>query len=84
MRINRLFLRKIGVAFLVGFLPVLSQVATGLGPAGDVRGRHAVLVMVGAGALSAAVRAVFQAVPGLTLEPTDNEPILVRPTPPPG
>lgn len=78
MTVNRLFLRKLGVAFLVGAAPPVLAFITTVGPTGGYHFTKAALFSLATGALSAGVRAAFQLLPGLNLVPSDAQPILTK------
>lgn len=81
MTINRLFLRKLVVAFLVGAAPTLLAFISSVGPTGGYHFTKAALLTVASGAVAAGVRAAFQIVPGLNLVPSDAQPVITK-TPP--
>ena len=78
MTINRLFLRKLLVAFLVGAAPPLLSFVSEVGPTGGFHFTKAALFTVASGALSAGVRAVFHLIPGVNLVPSDAQPVVTK------
>lgn len=78
MTINKLFLRKLLVAFLVGAAPPVIAFISTVGPTGGYHVTKAVLFAVASGAISAGVRAAFQLIPGITLVPSDAQPVVTK------
>lgn len=81
MTVNKLFLRKLLVAFLVGAAPPVLAFVTTIGPTGGYHFTKAAVFAVATGALSAGVRAVFQLLPGLNLVPSDAQPVVTKKPP---
>ena len=79
MRLDTLFLRKLGVAFLVGALPTLLAFVASVGVHGGSFSRAALLT-VAAGAVGAGLRAAMVLIPGVNLIPSDSQPVLVPKT----
>lgn len=74
MTVNRLFLRKLLVAFVVGAAPPVIAYVSTIGPTSSIS-RSAVFTVV-SGALAAGVRAALVLIPGVTLVPSDAQPVL--------
>lgn len=81
MTINRLFLQKLAVAFIVGAAPVLLAFVTGIGTH-SVSITEASLLTLASGAIGAGIRAALVFLP-VNLVPSDAEPVAVpKPAPP--
>lgn len=78
MTINRLFLRKLLVAFLVGAAPPVIAFVSGLGATGGYQFTKAAVLTVISGALAAGVRAALVLLP-VNLVPSDAQPIVTKP-----
>lgn len=84
MTINKLFLRKLLVAFVGGFAFALLQKLTNVGPAADYGSLHAIWAGLLSGAVFAGIRAVLVLLPGINLVPSDaGGPTGASETPPP-
>ena len=79
MTISRLFLQKLGIAYLVGALPVLLGFISDVGVHGGQNITSAALWTVAAGAIGAGLRAALVLLP-INLTPSDAQPVM---TPPP-
>lgn len=78
MTIDTLFLRKLLVAFVVGFAGTLLQKVVALGPIGSYHIGQALLVSVLAGAVFAGLRAALVLIPGVNLVPSDANPVVTK------
>ena len=76
MKLDPLFLKKLGVAFLVGALPTLLAFIADVGVNNNDLTRAA-LYTVAAGAIGAGLRAALVLIPGVTLVPSDADPVVV-------
>lgn len=82
MTINVLFLRKLGVAFLVGFAASIAEKIISVGPVADLNAWKAVWVSAVSGAVVAGFRALLVLLPGVSLVPSDAQsPITVKKPP---
>lgn len=85
MTINTLFLRKLLVAFLVGFggvlipslLSILDKIASGAPASFGL----SLLIALVAGAFAAGLRAVLVLLPGVNLVPSDSQPVVEKAKP---
>ena len=80
MKFTTLFLQKLGIAFLVGALPTLLAFIADVG-VNSADFTRAALFTVAAGAIGAGLRAALVLIPGVTLTPSDAQPVTV-PKPP--
>jgi hypothetical protein len=79
MVINVLFVKKIGVAFLIGFAASIIQAIVNVGPVADLNTWKAVWVSALSGAVVAGFRALLVFLPGVNLVPSDAQsPITVK------
>lgn len=82
MKVNKLFLRKLLVAFVAGAAGSLIPKITELGPLTALTWTHAIWVSLALGGVTAGVRAVLVLVPGLNLVPSDSQPVITKTAPP--
>ena len=78
MKIDTLFLRKLLVAFLVGFGGAVIPAVLNVGPLADLNTLKSVWVSILSGGLVAGLRAVLVLIPGLNLVPSDANPIIKK------
>lgn len=76
MTVNTLFLRKLLVAFVLGFAGVLLQKITNVGPTADFSTWHSIWSGFLSGAVFAGLRAVLVLLPGVNLVPSDQPGLL--------
>lgn len=76
MTLNTLFLKKLLVAFLVGFALVVVQKLTDAGAYAAFSSLHALWAGLLAGAVTAGFRAVLVLLPGVNLVPSDKPGLL--------
>ncbi len=82
MTINTLFLKKLLVAFVVGFLGSAIQALVNVGPVADLNTIKALWVSLITGAVVAGFRAVLVLLPGVNLVPSDKQPVVQKVPPP--
>lgn len=82
MKINTLFLRKLLVAFLVGFggvfIPSILSALDGVAKGTPDSFSKALIISAVAGGVAAGLRAAFVLIPGLNLVPSDADPIVSK------
>ncbi len=79
---NQLFLRKLLVAFVIGFLGVVLQKISNVGPQADLSTLNTLWHSVISGAFFAGLRAALVLIPGVNLVPSDAQSPLAPPTTP--
>jgi hypothetical protein len=77
LTINALFLKKLLVAFVVGFAGSIVQAIVNVGPVADLNVWKAVWVSALTGAVVAGFRAILVLLP-INLVPSDKQPVLTR------
>lgn len=81
LTINILFLRKLLVAFIVGFAGSVLEMIVDVGPVADLSAWKAVWVSAVTGAVVVGFRAVLVLLPGVNLVPSDSQSPVAK-TPP--
>lgn len=79
MTINILFLRKLLVAFIVGFAGSILEKIVDVGPVADLSAWKAVWVSAVTGAVVVGLRAVLVLLPGVNLVPSDSQSPVAKP-----
>ena len=77
MTINTLFLKKLLVAFLIGFAASVVQAVVNVGPVADLNAWKAVWVSAISGAVVAGFRALLVLLP-INLVPSDKQPVATK------
>lgn len=77
MTLNTLFLKKLLIAFLIGFAGSIVQAIVNVGPVADLNTWKAVWVSAISGAVVAGFRALLVLLP-VNIVPSDKEPVVAR------
>jgi len=77
MKLDPLFLRKLLVAFVVGFAGSVLEAVVNVGPVADLSAWKAVWVSALSGAVVVGFRALLVLLPGVNLVPSDAQSPLV-------
>lgn len=72
MTLNTLFLKKLLVAFVVGFAYVVAQKLSGVGPQADLSTWNTVWHSLLSGAVAAGLRGALVLLPGVNIVPSDG------------
>jgi hypothetical protein len=78
VNLTSLFLKKLLVAFLVGAAPTLLAFVSSVGTS-NASFTKAALLTLASGAIAAGLRAAFAIIPGITLVPSDADPVTKKP-----